>query len=142
MSKLTKEELLLKAGYSAKAVKLYLERFNMGTIESPDVIVKCAGLPCGDNITLYLKLGREGVIQDAKFQYNGCVGTASSASALTTLIIGKTIEEAWKIKAEDILKELGGLPESHCAELAVSTLHKALEELGAKLNLKSISERL
>lgn len=125
-----KEELLLKIGYSAKAVKLYMNQVNVGIIDNPDVTVTCTGLPCGDSITLYLKINRNtSVIEDAKFQYKGCVGIASSGSALTTLIIGKTVKEAQKISEEDILKELNGLPETHCAKLAITTLHKALEKL-------------
>jgi nitrogen fixation NifU-like protein len=77
-------------------------------------------------------LGKDGTIQDAKFEYKGCIGTASSGSALTMLVIGKTVKEAWNITKDDILKELGGLPESHCAELAINALHKALEKLEAK----------
>ena len=130
--KLTMEELLLSAGYSAKAIKLYLNKVNVGSIENSDVALTYTGLPCGDTMTLYLKLGKDGTIQDAKFEYKGCIGTASSGSALTMLVIGKTVKEAWNITKDDILKELGGLPESHCAELAINALHKALEKLEAK----------
>jgi NifU-like protein involved in Fe-S cluster formation len=97
------EELLLKAGYSTKAVKLYASKVNVGSIEKPDVSISYTGLPCGDIITLYLKL-ENGIIKDAKFEYKGCVGTACSGSALTSLIIGKSIEEAWKVTKEDILR--------------------------------------
>ncbi len=128
MSASAKYELLLKIGYSAKAIELYTRKVNVGTIDNPSVVVTHTGLPCGDNITLYLKISEDGLIRDAKFQYKGCIGTASSASALTTLIVGESIKEANSITPEDILKELGGLPESHCAELAVATLRKALEE--------------
>jgi len=94
-----KEELLLKIGYSAKAVKLYMNQVNVGIIDNPDVTVTCTGLPCGDSITLYLKINRNtSVIEDAKFQYKGCVGIASSGSALTTLIIGKTVKEVLEEK--------------------------------------------
>ena len=130
--KLTMEELLLSAGYSAKAIKLYMNKVNVGSLENSDVALTYTGLPCGDTMTLYLKLGKDGTIQDAKFEYKGCIGTASSGSALTMLVIGKTVKEAWNITKDDILKELGGLPESHCAELAINALHKALEKLEAK----------
>jgi nitrogen fixation NifU-like protein len=130
------EELLLKAGYSTKAVKLYASKVNVGSIEKPDVSISYTGLPCGDIITLYLKL-ENGIIKDAKFEYKGCVGTACSGSALTSLIIGKSIEEAWKVTKEDILKELDGLPESHCAELAVNALRKALKKLEDKNRLRT-----
>jgi NifU-like protein involved in Fe-S cluster formation len=127
------EELLLKAGYSVKAIKLYMNKVNVGSIENSDVALTYTGLPCGDTITLYLKLGKDGIIQDAKFEYKGCIGTASSGSALTMLVIGKTVKDAWKITKEDVLKELGGLPESYCAELVVNALHKALEKLEDKI---------
>lgn len=127
-SKLILENLLLKAGYSAKSIRLYLDKVNVGYIENPDITSTYTGPPCGDTITLYLKLEKT-VIKDAKFEYKGCVGTACSGSALTMLITGKTIKEAWRITKDDVLKELDGLPESHCAELAVNALHKALEKL-------------
>lgn len=123
---------MLSAGYSAKAIKLYMDKVNVGSLENSDVALTYTGLPCGDTMTLYLKLGKDGTIQDAKFEYKGCIGTASSGSALTMLVIGKTVKEAWNITKDDILKELGGLPESHCAELAINALHKALEKLEAK----------
>jgi len=128
LKKSTVEELLLKAGYSAKAIKLYLNRINVGAIETPDVVSKGTGLLCGDTITLYLKLENE-IVKDAKFEYSGCVGTASSGSALTMLLVGKAVEEAWKITKDNVLRELDGLPEGHCADLAVNALHKALEKL-------------
>jgi nitrogen fixation NifU-like protein len=122
------EELLLKAGYPAKTITLYLNKVNVGSIEHPDVVSTYAGPICGDTITLYLKLKND-LIEDAKFEYEGCVGTASSGSALTTLIVDKTITEAWKITKDDILNELDGMPESHCADIAVNALHGALENL-------------
>jgi NifU-like protein involved in Fe-S cluster formation len=125
LKKKTLEDLLLKAGYSAKAVKLYLNKVNVGLIEHPDVVSTYTGLLCGDSITLYLKLENE-TIQDARFEYVGCVGTATSGSAVTLLLERKTIEEAWKINKEDVINYLDGLPESHCADLAVNAMRQAL----------------
>ena len=137
MRKLTIEELLSRAGYSAKAIKLYMDKVNVGSIENPDIALTYTGLPCGDTITIYLKLGKNWTIQDAKFEYKGCVGTACSGSALTMLVAGKAVKDAWNITAEDVLKELNGLPESHCAELAVNALHKALEKLEERNKTKT-----
>lgn len=123
--------LLLKAGYSAKTIELYLNKVNVGSIENPDVVSTYTGMICGDSITLYLKLEND-IIKNAKFEYNGCVGTASSGSALTKLIIGKTIKDSWYITRDDVLSELDGLPESHCADLAINVLCKAIEELEEK----------
>jgi len=129
MSKLTKEqfELLKDAGYSVKVIELYMNKVNVGVIENPDVSLAYRG-PCGDTMKLYLRISNDAVIEDAKFQYLGCPAAASSGSALTRIVKGKTLEEAKKIIEQDILHEIGGLPEAklHCPKLAVTTLQKAI----------------
>ena len=129
MSKLTKEEfeLLKDAGYSEKVIGLYRNKVNVGVIENPDVNLAYTG-PCGDTMKLYLKINDDSFVEDAKFQYLGCPGAASSGSAITRIVKGKTLEEAKRITEQDILKELEGLPESklHCPKLAVTTLQKAI----------------
>lgn len=131
MSKLTKEELELleEAGYSKKAVELYEKKVNVGVIKSPDVVFAHTG-PCGDVIKLYLKMDENSVVEDAKFQYLGCPGSASSASAITKIVKDKTIEEAKKITEDDVLKELEGLPrlKLDCPKLVVAALRKAITE--------------
>ncbi len=132
--KLTKEELeLLKdAGYSEKAIEFYGRRVNVGVLQNPDVDLAYVG-SCGDTMKLYLKINNDGVIKSAKFQYLGCPGAASSGSAITKIVKGKTLEEAKKVTEHDILKELGGLPKSklHCPKLAVTTLQKAIAKYEA-----------
>ena len=127
--KLTKEEfeLLKDAGYSEKVIELYRNKVNVGVIENPDVNLAYTG-PCGDTMKLYLKINDDGFVEDAKFQYLGCPGAASSGSAITRIVKGKTLEEAKRITEQDILKDLEGLPESklHCPKLAVATLQKAI----------------
>jgi NifU-like protein involved in Fe-S cluster formation len=135
LRKLTKEEinLLKESGYSEKAIKLYAEKVNVGVLESPDIVETYAG-PCGDVIKLHLEVSKNGVIQNAKFHYLGCPGSAASASAMTKLVKGMTIEEAKKLTEHDILKELGGLPKPKldCPKLAVATLQKAIIEFEKK----------
>jgi len=48
---------------------------------------------CGDHFTVYLKLDGE-VIQDLAFMGTGCAISKSSASVMTTLLKGKTVQEA------------------------------------------------
>ena len=129
MSKLTKEEfeLLKDAGYSEKVIEIYKNKMNVGVIENPDANLAYTG-PCGDTMKLYLKISDDDIVEDAKFQYLGCPGAASSGSAITKIVKGKTTEEAKSITEKDILQELGGLPETklHCPKLAVTTLQKAI----------------
>ncbi len=129
--KLSEEELklMLDSGYSKKAIDLYVNNINMGTLDAPSIVTTFLG-PCGDLIRLYLKISTKDRIEDAKFHYLGCPGSATSASALTLLLKGKTIDQAKKLTEKDILKELDGLPKSKldCATLSIKTLRKAITE--------------
>jgi nitrogen fixation NifU-like protein len=129
--KLSDEELKLMAesGYSQKAIEFYVNNVNVGTLENPSVVTTFLG-PCGDLIKLYLKIGKKDKIEDAKFYYLGCPGSAASASAMTTLLKSKTIVQAKKMTEDDILIELGGLPKSKldCTKLSIKTLRKAIAE--------------
>jgi nitrogen fixation NifU-like protein len=49
---------------------------------------------CGDQLTVYLKLGRDGVVEDATFEGKGCAISVASASLMTELIRGKTEAQA------------------------------------------------
>jgi nitrogen fixation NifU-like protein len=128
--KLTKEELKLleESGYSKEAIEFYVDKINVGILKNPDVVQTYAG-PCGDVIKLYLKINN-GVIEDAKFYYLGCPGSAASTSAMTLLVKDKTIEEAKKITENDVLDKLGGLPKAKldCPKLAITTLQKTVAE--------------
>ena len=134
--KLTKEELELleKAGYSKKAIEFYGNKVNVGVIENADVALAYFG-PCGDAMKLYLKINGNGIVEDAKFLCLGCPGCASSGSAITEIVKGKTLEEAKKITETDLLKELEGLPKLKldCPKLAVTTLRKAIEKYERKV---------
>ena len=129
--KLSEEELqlMVESGYSSKAIQLYVDNVNVGKMAKPTVVTTFLG-PCGDLIKLYLKINEKNVIEDAKFYYLGCPGSASSASAMTTLLKGITIDQAKKLTGDDILAELGGLPKSKrdCTTLSVKTLRKAIAE--------------
>jgi len=61
---------------------------------------------------------------------DGCGPTIASASVLTQLAKGNTIEEASMIEDQDILSVFGELPEDylHCPLLAVNTLREAITD--------------
>lgn len=120
---------MMESGYSQKAINLYVNNINVGTIENPSIATTFLG-PCGDLIKLYLKINEKDSIEDAKFYYLGCPGSAASASALTTMLKGKTINQAKKLTENDVIADLDGLPKSKldCAKLSIKTLRKAIAE--------------
>ena len=60
---------------------------------------------CGDDYHFYLNMAAGGVINDVGFKGNGCAISKSSASIMTTMIKGKTVDQAVKLDA-DVLKLL------------------------------------
>ena len=121
-------------GYSEKFKKEFLKPKNIGKIKDSDSHVSITGV-CGDTLEIYLVI-RNGKISDIKFMTDGCGATITCASYVTRTAKGKSIEEALRIKPEDVDKYFEGLPEEHkhCAKLAVITLTAAIEKYRSKLN--------
>jgi NifU-like protein involved in Fe-S cluster formation/metal-sulfur cluster biosynthetic enzyme len=127
--------------------KLVIEHFknphNVGEIPDADVKVTEGSPACGDMITLYLKIDPETQkIVDVKFKSYGCASNIATASIITDLVKGKTVEEAKNITWKDAAEALGGLPpvKVHCSVLAADALHSAVELYLEKNGLVSEKE--
>jgi len=116
--------------YTPKVMETFKNPHNYGKIKNPSGIGKVGNIVCGDVMWLYIKVDKKDVIKDVKFETFGCVAAIATSSMITDLVKGKTITEALKIKKDDIIKELGGLPsvKYHCSVLAVDALVEAIYE--------------
>ncbi|MBN2373432.1 Fe-S cluster assembly protein NifU [bacterium] len=114
--------------YSDKVKEYFLNPKNVGDVEDPDGEAIVGSIACGDALKLTFKLDENGRIKDAKYKTFGCASAIASATAITEMIKGKTIEEAEKITNQDIADFLGGLPDQkmHCSVLGRQALEKAI----------------
>ncbi|MBC7188875.1 iron-sulfur cluster assembly scaffold protein [Candidatus Aerophobetes bacterium] len=116
--------------YSKKVLEYFMHPKNVGEIENPDAVATEGSPACGDMVKLYLKVNPQTkIIEDIKFKSYGCASNIATASIVTELARGKTIDEAKKITWKQAAEELGGLPpvKVHCAVLAVDALKTAIE---------------
>ena len=122
--------------YSEKVIEHAENPRNVGTLDKddPNVGTGLVGAPaCGDVMRLQIKVGDDGVIQDAKFKTFGCGSAIASSSLATEWIKGKKVEEAEAIKNVDIVNELNLPPvKIHCSVLAEDAIKSAIADFRSK----------
>ncbi|KPL16492.1 MAG: hypothetical protein AMJ92_12800 [candidate division Zixibacteria bacterium SM23_81] len=114
--------------FSPQVIDNYLKPKNLKEVSNPDGKGIVTG-PCGDTMYIGFKANQDRIVEIG-FLTDGCGPTVACGSMLTQLVEGRTLTEAAAIAQEDLLRTLGGLPESHlhCAKLAVDTLLRALKD--------------
>jgi len=130
--------------YSEKLIDHYENPRNIGSLDknSEDVGTGLVGAPaCGDVMKLQIKVGPDGLIEDAKFKTFGCGSAIASSSLVTEWVKGKTIDEAETIKNTDIAKHLALPPvKIHCSVLAEDAIKAAIADYRAKTVKKDESK--
>lgn len=118
--------------YSKKLIDHYENPRNAGSFDKDrsDVGTGMVGAPaCGDVMKLQIKVGDNGIIEDAKFKTYGCGSAIASSSLITELVKGKTLDEALTIKNNKIAEELSLPPvKIHCSILAEDAVKAAIED--------------
>jgi len=122
--------------YSNKVIDHYENPRNVGAMDKDNAQVGTGmvGAPaCGDVMRLQIKVGENGVIEDAKFKTYGCGSAIASSSLLTEWVKGKTLDEASTIKNSQIAEELELPPvKVHCSVLAEDAIKAAIDDYKSK----------
>ena len=94
-----------------------------------------AGSPaCGDVMLFAIKVDKKGErIAECRWRTFGCASAIASTSMLSEMMVegdGMTLSRATRIKPEEIIERLGGLPDRkyHCSVLGHEALAKAVED--------------
>ena len=118
--------------YSEKLLDHYEHPRNVGSMDkdAAEVGTGMVGAPaCGDVMKLQIKVGRDGVIEDAKFKTYGCGSAIASSSLVTEWVKGKTVDQALQIKNTQIAEELALPPvKIHCSILAEDAIKAAVAD--------------
>ena len=120
--------------YSPQVLDHFQNPRNAGDVDSADAVVRIENPACGDVLQLAAKTV-DGRIADVRFRAQGCVAAMACASALTVLLKGKRIDEVRQLSRDEVLREVGGLPEAsgHAAHLAVDAWRALLKQLETQL---------
>ncbi len=141
----------LRSLYGNIILDHYKNPRNMGELADADVVVEARNPLCGDELTLYLKMGEEGKLAQVNFTGVGCAISQASASMMTEAVKGLPREQAEELielfrgmvlgereldaEAEAKLGDLvslEGVSQLHnrvkCATLAWNALKEGLEE--------------
>jgi nitrogen fixation protein NifU and related proteins len=123
-------------GYSEKVIDHLENPRNVGSLDrnADDVGTGMVGAPaCGDVMKLQLRISDSGIIEDAKFKTFGCGSAIASSSLVTTMVKGRTIDDALSISNADIAQELSLPPvKIHCSVLAEDAIKAAIADYQTK----------
>lgn len=93
--------------YKENILDHYKRPRNTGTLENPTHSHKEHNPLCGDVVQIDLHVNGENIIDEVAFKGRGCAISQASASMLTEMIAGKSLDEAKNIGKEEILATLG-----------------------------------
>ena len=127
--------------YSQKVVDHYENPRNVGSFDRNDASVGTGmvGAPaCGDVMKLQIRVGEDGVIEDARFKTYGCGSAIASSSLVTEWVKGKTLDQAMQIRNTQIVEELALPPvKIHCSILAEDAIKAAIADYRSKTDTAS-----
>ena len=114
--------------YNDRVIKEFSNPQNVGEMKDANAVGTVGNATCGDIMKIFMKINENDVIEDVSFQTFGCAAAIATSSVATTMIKGKTVDEALKLTNKQVIDELGGLPPQklHCSVLAEEAIKEAI----------------
>jgi nitrogen fixation NifU-like protein len=119
--------------YSNELMKHFNNPKFVKHVQDSNGVGEVGNVACGDIMHLEIKV-KDDKIVDIGFKTFGCAAAIASSDVVCELAQGKTIEEAEKIKKDDVVEKLKGMPQIkvHCSVLGIEALKKAIEDYKEK----------
>ena len=114
---------------------LYENPTHKGELPGADASVKGGNPGCGDIVTIHLKVGEDGKVDEIRFEGEGCTISQAAAELVASRMEGATLDEIENFEHDVIVDELGReivMSRPRCATLALGTLKQAVEEYKRK----------
>jgi nitrogen fixation NifU-like protein len=82
-----------------------------------------------DTVLITMRIERD-IVQDVKFKCMGCAVAIACSSMATDMVLGKPVEQAYRISEQDVADALGGIPEykMRCSNLAPEAIRRAIDD--------------
>lgn len=93
--------------YSENILHYAKNKQHLGKLKDATITGSDANPLCGDKVEIFLKVNKEGLIEDAMFDGEGCAISVASTAMLIESIIGKDVNTVMKMTNDDIYKMLG-----------------------------------
>ncbi|MBQ2679896.1 MAG: Fe-S cluster assembly scaffold protein NifU [Firmicutes bacterium] len=116
--------------YSEKVMDHFMNPRNVGKMDDADGIGEVGNAKCGDIMKMYIKVDKDGIITDVKFNTFGCGSAIATSSIATEMIKGRSIDEALTLSNRAVVEALDGLPahKIHCSVLAEEAVKAAVKD--------------
>jgi nitrogen fixation protein NifU and related proteins len=113
--------------YSPQVLDHFQNPRNVGDLKDATASAQVENPACGDVMRLSIRLEGSTIVE-AAFRAQGCVPSIACGSRLTEALQGRTLTEARGLKREQLVQDLGGLPEAsaHAGHLAMDALRAVL----------------
>ena len=124
-------EALSAEHYSDTLIDHFEHPRNAGAMPDADAEAFVTNPVCGDSLRLFMRIDRDcngDRVAAASFLSTGCPATIATSSVATTMLHGRSLDEALALTRDDFAEAVGGLPKSkvHCSVLAAAAVRNAV----------------